>query len=335
MSAAGRAQGQRGRLWQVVLGVLVSTLTLYLAVRHVDLAQVWQALRAARPGWIGLALLSVALSILAKAYRWKLLLPGVPFGRLLLALLAGAMLNYYLPARLGDFSRAYAAGEPGEGRARALGSVALEKVFDLVAYALLFVLLLLLRPLPEWASRSGLTALLAALVGVAGTILVAYQRGYFLKLVERWLSKLPLSWQRLLGSRLQAALASLDALQGTRQLVGLSIWSALIWLAALATNQLVLQALGLRLPWTASVLVLVVLQVGITLPSVPGRIGIFEYLCILSLAVFGVAQAPALTYGILLHAVVLVPTTLAGLVAIWLLGLKGHWSLGVPPKGGD
>ena len=37
-------------------------------------------------------------------------------------------------------------------------------------------------------------------------------------------------------------------------------------------------------------LVLVVLQVGITLPSVPGRIGVFEYLCILSLAVFGVAQ---------------------------------------------
>jgi len=335
LSEAGRPQGPTRRAWQIVLGVLVSALTLYLAVRHVDLAQVGQALRAARSGWVGLALLSVAVSILAKAYRWKLLLPDVPFRRLLLALLAGAMLNYYLPARLGDFSRAYAAGEPGGGRARALGSVALEKIFDLVAYAMLFVLLLLLMPLPGWVSQSGLTAVLAALVGVAATILVAYQRGSFLKLFERWLSKFPPSWQRFAGSRLQAGLDSLAALQGTRALVGLSFWSALIWLAALATNQLVLQALDLRLPWTASLLVLVVLQVGITLPSVPGRIGIFEYLCILSLAVFSVAQAQALTYGILLHAVVLLPTTLAGLVAIWLLGLKGHWSLGVLPKGGD
>ena len=106
----------------------------------------------------------------------------------------------------------------------------------------------------------------------------------------------------------------------------------MIWLAALATNQLILLALDLRLPWTASLMVLVVLQVGITLPSVPGRIGVFEYLCILSLAVFGVAQAPALTYGILLHVVVLVPTTLAGLAAIWLLGLSGHWELDKPAK---
>lgn len=335
MSAASRQQRRAGSAWQVILGVLVSALTIYLAFRNVDLAQVGQALRAAWPGWVLLALLSVAVSLLAKTVRWQLLLPGAPFGRLLLALLAGAMLNYYLPARLGDFSRAYAAGEPGEGRAQALGTVILEKVFDLVAYALLFIVLLLLMPLPGWASQSALTALLAALVGVAATLLVAYRRGYFLKLLERWLSKLPPTWQRFLASRLQAGLASLDALQGRRALVGLSFWSAVIWLAALATNQLVLLALDIHLPWTASLLVLVVLQVGITLPSVPGRIGVFEYLCILSLSVFGVAHAPALTFGLLLHAVVLIPTTLAGLVAIWLLGLGGRWSLAARTEDGE
>ena len=185
MNIPARSANPRRRLLQIALGLVVSILTLYLALRDVDLAQVSQALLAAHPGWVGLALLSVAVNILAKAYRWKLLLPGQPFGRLLLALLAGAMLNYYLPARLGDFSRAYAAGEPGTGRAQALGTVLLEKVFDLVAYALLFVLLLLLLPLPEWASKPGVSVVLAALVGVAATILVAYKRGYFLKLIER------------------------------------------------------------------------------------------------------------------------------------------------------
>ena len=146
------------------------------------------------------------------------------------------------------------------------------------------------------------------------------------------MSRLPQSWQAFAGSRLKAGLDRLDALRGKWALLGLSFWSAIIWLAALATNQFMLQALDLDLPWTASLLVLVVLQVGITIPSVPGRIGVFEYLCILALAVFGVARAPALSYGILLHGVVLIPTTLAGLVAIWLLGIGGHWAV-VAPSG--
>jgi len=326
----GENGARRGRVLRIALGVLVSILTIYLALRDVDLAQVGQALLAADAGWVGLALLSVVVNVLAKAYRWRLMMPGYNFGRLLLALLAGAMLNYYVPARLGDFSRAYAAGSPGAGRAYALGTVLLEKVFDLVAYALLFVLLLLLIPLPEWASQPGLVFVLAALAGVGATGLVAYRRGYLLAQAERWLTRLPQSWQTFARSRLQAGLHSLDALRGKWALTGLSFWSAVIWLAALATNQFMLQALDLDLPWTASLLVLVVLQVGITVPSVPGRIGIFEYLCILALAVFGVARAPALTYGIILHGVVLIPTTLAGLVAIWLLGISGHWAVDAP-----
>jgi len=320
----------RRRVLRITLGVLVSILTIYLALRDVDLAQVEQALLAADARWVGLALLGVAVNVLAKAYRWRLMMPGYSFGRLLLALLAGAMLNYYVPARLGDFSRAYAAGSPGAGRAFALGTVLLEKVFDLVAYALLFIILVLLIPLPEWASQPGLVFVLAALAGVGAAGLVAYRRGYLLAQSERWLSRLPQSWQVFTHSRLKAGLDSLDTLQGTRALLGLSFWSAVIWLAALATNQFMLQALDLDLPWTASLLVLVVLQVGITIPSVPGRIGVFEYLCILALGIFGVDHAPALTYGILLHGVVLIPTTLAGLLAIWLLGIGGHWAVDAP-----
>jgi uncharacterized membrane protein YbhN (UPF0104 family) len=65
-----------------------------------------------------------------------------------------------------------------------------------------------------------------------------------------------------------------------------------------------------------------VLMAGISLPSAPGRIGIFEYSCILALSIFGIRQAQALSYGILLHAVVLLPTTLLGLLAFLRLGVK-------------
>ena len=72
------------------------------------------------------------------------------------------------------------------------------------------------------------------------------------------------------------------------------------------------------------VLVLVGLQAGISLPAIPGTIGLFEYICILALSVFGVDQSLALSFGLLLHAIVLIPTTLAGIASFWVLGLFGQ-----------
>ena len=39
-----------------------------------------------------------------------------------------------------------------------------------------------------------------------------------------------------------------------------------------------------------------------------------EYICILSLSVYGVERAPALGYGILLHVLILAPQALAGIL---------------------
>jgi uncharacterized membrane protein YbhN (UPF0104 family) len=54
---------------------------------------------------------------------------------------------------------------------------------------------------------------------------------------------------------------------------------------------------------------------------VPGRIGIFEYICVLTLAVFGISQSAAFAYGILLHSLVFIPPTLLGLFFLITLGL--------------
>jgi uncharacterized membrane protein YbhN (UPF0104 family) len=73
---------------------------------------------------------------------------------------------------------------------------------------------------------------------------------------------------------------------------------------------------------TASLLILIALQAGISIPSVPGRIGIFEYICVLALAVFGVGQSTAFGYGVVLHGLVLLTPILAGLVSLSILGLS-------------
>lgn len=322
---------------RLAAGVLISGLSLYLAVRNVSFKEVWGVFQGAKAIWVGAALVSIALNTWAKTLRWKTLLgqPGqqVGLGRLLLALLAGQMLNLIYPARVGDLSRAVAMGDRGESRAYVLGSILVEKLADTVMYGALVGILLLWAPLPAWLDRSIYILILLSVIGTGFLALLAYRR----RRVAHWAQGALDSWFSWLGERLRhrllrytrAGLDSLEIFQQPLSLVKVSGWSVLIWGTAILNNLLVLWALDLPLGdfqtnLLASILVLVAVQAGLSLPSVPGRIGLFQYICILSLGIFGVAQLQALSYGILLHALVLIPAVLLGLAAFIALGLPAY-----------
>ena len=87
----------------------------------------------------------------------------------------------------------------------------------------------------------------------------------------------------------------------------------LVFLGANAlTNFFLFQAFGLKLSFYAAVVVLLVIQVANIPPSLPGKIGVFEYAVILALAVFNIEKGAALSYGIMLHVVAYVPKIMIG-----------------------
>ncbi len=298
------------RRLNLAIGVIVSLVAIYLATTGVDYASVWASLRRAEPLLVGLALGSSLLNNVAKAVRWKILMGerGAAIGTMeaLRLHLVGQMINGLLPARVGDLSRVYMAGELGVGRAFLVGTVAIEKVIDLVCYLLLFLLLLVLMPLPSWVNQP--TYLLIGVV-VAATVIgiFIHQRGVTLP------SWLPSGIRHRSEALIRGGLASLQILSDMRGILGLTFWSALVWISAVLTNVLSLMALEIHTPFAAPLLVLFVMIAGINLPSAPGRIGLFQYLCILALAPFGIAQAAALSFGFLLHILVYLPMIIASL----------------------
>jgi hypothetical protein len=116
---------------------------------------------------------------------------------------------------------------------------------------------------------------------------------------------------------LQAGLDSLNFVRTPKALAWVALLTAGIWGLAFLNIELILQAVRIGAPLAASLLILVALQAGISLPSLPGKVGVFEYVCVLSLAAYGVDRSIGLSYGILLHAVVYLPTLALGLVAVW------------------
>jgi uncharacterized protein (TIRG00374 family) len=330
-----------GRLWssktfRYGVGALVSLLSLYLALRNVDFGEVGRAFQAADYRLVGLALVSVAFNQLARAFRWRVLLGTSPPGNphrsnrrdgfslfdLLVALLSAQLLNTVYPARLGDLSRAYVIGGRGPGKVFTLGTIVLEKLLDTLAYGGLFLVMLLTLPLPAWVGGSVSTFALAALLATLAVVVLAYRPQVILAPAGRLFARLPGRAAQSVQSHLQEGMDSLRTLRNHSELARALIWTALIWATAVLNNALVLQAMHLHLPWMAPFFVLVVLQIGISLPSTPGSLGVFEYGCILALSLFSVGRADALSFGFVLHAVVFLPVIVFGFLAFLYLGIN-------------
>jgi hypothetical protein len=307
--------------WQLWIGIIISLGFLVLALLDVDLRQTANALRQVNVLILGAAVASYALSIAAKAIRWRLLLTthkAPSLGRSFSVLSIGVMMNTFLPARLGDFARAYLMGEAeADSKVYVLGTVAVEKVTDLFLLLLSLMVLLSRMALPEWlgGSARGLALVLAFLVPCL--VVLAWQRDFILRMVEGVSRFFPQLWRGWLVQQMHSGLASLEVVRQPRLMIGLFGWSLIIWTISSLTNYLVFLALKIALPFWAALLLLVVLQVGTAVPSSPGRIGVFQYLVILTLSIFAVDKNVALGYSIVLYLVVYVPIVLLGGYCLW------------------
>jgi hypothetical protein len=317
---------------RTLLALALSGGALWLALRQVSLADLRLALSQAEGGWVLVVLLSVAVNTLAKAWRWQVLCgqPGqsIAFGRYLGLLLAGQALNWLYPARLGDLLRVQGVGESGLGLSFALATLVTEKTLDTLAYALLLIGLLAVMPLPGWLNLSAWAFLLFAAVLVGGVALLVVLDGRWLPAAERLSAWLPATWRNGLLARWQRVVLSLTVLRSRRALLGLLGLTGLTWATALLNNWLAFQALRLTLPPLAAWLLLVALQAGISLPAMPGGIGIFEMTCVLVLGLWDVGQSAAFAYGVLLHSLVMLPVLLPGLFHLAHWGWRPHKGAG-------
>lgn len=316
----------RMRLW---LGVLVGSLCLFLALRNIRFPDVLGALTQANALFLIAALGSVLATTLAKAIRWKLLFfprhRGLRLDRLFSILFIGQTVNAVLPARLGEIARAYLVGElENVGKSWTLGTIVVEKALDSMMLLLVTAALVPFISLPVWLRSS--TLVLAAVLAFLFLFLVflAPKRGQLNSLMERTVRYMPLSKRLGLSQKITLALQSLEPLKDWRAMVALLLLSFIVWALALSTNVLTLAAMNMGLPLSVSALLLVVLQVGGSIPTSPGRIGVFHYICILTLSLAAVDRSRALGFALVLHLIVYAPMIILGTLFMWRESLSLH-----------
>jgi uncharacterized membrane protein YbhN (UPF0104 family) len=89
----------------------------------------------------------------------------------------------------------------------------------------------------------------------------------------------------------------------------LSVWA--LWAVALHYTLL---AFDIQVPFSARLLILAVVNLGALIPSSPGYIGPYHYLCWVCLSVYAVDKSVAFSFAVVLHALWYVPLTCLGFV---------------------
>lgn len=321
------ASSRAGNAARVVFGTGLGVLALWLSARKVDWDALWQALRSARYEYVFLALLAVLVTLVIQALRWRLLFfpdhRGIPWTRLFTGVVLAQMLNILVPARLGEVARIYSIERREHiGRIRVLSTIVVEKAVDLCAAASAIALLLFTVSLPGWLRDSGEVFLITCGLLLAAVIILSLWGDRLLCWFEGLLEKIPGPWGERIKRLGRSTLEGLNGIRAGR--VAFYLWSATfaLLLLAAATNYILFRAFNLELPPIAALFLLIVLQVGIAPPSVPGKIGVFNYLVVLALSVYSVDSTLALSYSIALYAVALLPKVLLGALILAVSGWR-------------
>lgn len=320
---------------KIVVGLFITVGLLAWVLRDVSAAAVLAEVRDANRVLLAAMVVVATATFLVRAFRWHvLLLPGFPDSRLrsrFAAVCIGFMANNLLPARLGEFARAYSFSrvEP-IGVPRSLASIVVERVFDAVVLGSFFVLAISYGNFPAGRTAllqsAGATAGLTIAVGLAVLWTMARWPKRTLTLVEHTFGRLlsPVLTDRAIGI-LASFLEGLGALHHPLIFVRALAWSVAVWLTNGLAIWLGLLAFGITEPgFAGAMFVQSVIGFAVAIPSSPGFFGPLEAAARLSLEAYGVDSVRIVSFATGYHILTFIPVTVLGLWYLHRLGIR--WS---------
>ena len=326
------------RFGKIAIAAVITAVALWLSFRSVD----WTLLKASLSRlsffWIILATANSLFTVYALGWRWRILLEPkerIGLGRLFRLNIISQYANILLPARMGEIVRArMTAIESRASTAFVLGTIAIERVLDVTAFIALWILVPVFFVIREQRRSYSLVVFFCLLA--AGVMAVSVARPQLLFRGIRFAARaLPGSLRERFLRFGADGLEAFAVLRRPRIFASLAPLTFVFILGQVLTNFFVLQGCHLRLPLYAALFILLGVQVGYAIPSVPGKIGIFEYSVILSLAAFRLPKGDALGYGLVLHAVAFLPKIALGFLFLCTSRLSLRKSQSVPETSGD
>jgi len=328
---------------QFLVSLLVTALFLWLAFRPVNLPDLWRAMGQVNYLWAIPFMAVTILSMYFRTLRWKYLLEPVvkvPAPRLFSPIMICFALNSILPARAGEFARAYLVSRDHKARfGSTFATVIVERIADGLGLLAFFVVILAVVQLDEefkmpWGGYVIDSAMLQQLsrkllvicvVMLAGSLLMLWTP--FRRLVQRLVGAVPVVPHGLkegVNHFIESFVQGFHSLRSLRIVFWITVHTALVWLLVGWS----LQIMSFGFPETESfrhmtflegMATSIIICIAILIPAAPGYWGLYEVGAILALLMLGVAknQTLAMSYALVAHFLQMAPILVLGFYFMW------------------
>ncbi|HLE90508.1 MAG TPA: lysylphosphatidylglycerol synthase transmembrane domain-containing protein [Anaerolineales bacterium] len=327
--------------WQVGLGVLISIVFIWFALRGLRLDEFWDSVKQANYIWLVPGIGVYFVGVWVRAWRWHYLLgpiKKIPTKTMFPITAIGYMGNNIYPARAGEALRAVILKrKEGVSISASLATIIAERIFDgVVMLAFVFV------NLPELARLTGSSGFVGNIQQVAvigtgvflGALAVFLLAAMFPRVTEKFglwfIDRLtPKRLHERIISLMNKFLDGLASLRSPFNVLMVFFTSVIIWLLETGKYWFVMHAFDFSVSFFALMLMNGIVNLATTIPSAPGYIGTFDAPGIAVLTAYGVEHSVAAGYTLVLHVALWLPITLLGAYYLAREGIKWSDSLRV------
>jgi hypothetical protein len=312
------------RRWYIALTIVIAAVLLVLAIRGVSWQEMVDTLRKADPKYLVFIFLLGSLSIFMRGIRWGVLISAekqIKPLTMFWATAIGYIGNTFLPARAGEVIRSMMLGEKtGVSKSYVLATALTERIFDVVTLVLIGVMVVpSIGNLPDWLPQA---MRVMGILGVAALIFLLFaprMRGFITMLVNKL--PFPESWRGRINSLLQDFLLGASAFIHLGRAAGFLGLSCIVWFLDASGAVLLSRALNLNFTYPQALLLLVAMGLSSAIPSTPGYVGIYQFVAVSLLPLYGASRSQALTYILAMQAVNTVVILVWGFIGFWRLNI--------------
>lgn len=313
------------RSWKFWLGMALSALCVWLALRPMKISELGEHLAGMRTGWLAPTLAALLVSIVLRSARWIVLLRAR--GHLMDAFWSqgiGYLFTNILPLRMGEAARVMAMAQRTRKPILAVAaSAVIERLLDVGTVVVLLIVLLPFLDLSPQLRRSGVVFSILCAGGIAGLLVSVGLEKQFERLLRFLLGWIGAGLREKLIERWRELIAGIRPLLSPGVAAGAVGLSLALWACSVCSNYFILKAFQPQAAPVEAAFLLVATCFAVSVPSSPGFIGIFHYVAQQTLVLqFGAKYdlPTALSIALTCHLVYFVGTNILGLIGIWRLG---------------
>jgi uncharacterized protein (TIRG00374 family) len=301
-------------------GFVISIILLYFSLKDIKYEEILLTLRKADFRFLFIPLVFIGFAVTLCSFRWSRITgSSVQFRDAFIALLIGLFVNNVLPARIGEVARAYVlAKRKGISFTYGFSTVLVDRFFDLAGLLLLTFIFFPGHSLPHAVSRG--IYILVTLMIICIALIFVLSREKFADTIASGLRKIRRPLFSKLAHRVMAIQENLKRISSPFNLLCFVAISFTTWFAMSIALYFATLTLGIHVKFVYIPFVCALLNMGLTIPSAPGYVGVYQALLVYLLSIFGVPKHEGFAVSIIYHAAWYIPYNIIGFTFL----LKEH-----------